>query len=102
MSPAVHGAIALLPSASRSASNQLVLHLRRADYLPPNLTMTIQGSDDLGVADPWIDISGMVTEANDGPNGIVGTASSNFTYTQIHAIGSGLDKKYMRVLVREN
>jgi uncharacterized protein YjbI with pentapeptide repeats len=102
MSPAVHGAIALLPSASRSASNQLVLHLRRADDLPPNLTMTIQGSDDLGVADPWIDISGMVTEANDGPNGIVGTASSNFTYTQIHAIGSGLDKKYMRVLVREN
>jgi hypothetical protein len=102
MRPDTHDASALLPSASRSASNQLVLHLRRADDLPPNLTMIIQGSDDLGVADPWIEISGMVTEANDGPNGIVGTASSNFTYTQINAIGSGLEKNYMRVLVREN
>jgi uncharacterized protein YjbI with pentapeptide repeats len=102
MSPEVHDGFALRPSATVSASNQLVLHLRRADVLPPSLTMTIQGSNDLGVADPWIDISGMVTEANDGPDGVVGTASSNYTYTQINAIGSGLEKKYMRVLVREN
>ena len=102
MRPDTHEGFALRPSATVSASNQLVLHLRRADVLPPNLTMTIQGSDDLGVADSWVDISGMITEASDGPDGVVGTASSNFTYTQIHAIGSGLDKKYMRVLAREN
>ncbi|MEO1835464.1 MAG: hypothetical protein ABGZ49_08215, partial [Akkermansiaceae bacterium] len=102
MRPDTHDGFALRPSATVSASNQLVLHLRRADVLPPNLTMTIQGSDDLGVADSWVDISGMITEASDGPDGVVGTASSNFTYTQIHAIGSGLDKKYMRVLAREN
>ena len=33
---------------------------------------------------------------------IAGTASSNYTYTQVNAIGSGLDKKYMRILVQEN
>ena len=33
---------------------------------------------------------------------IAGTASSNYTYTQLNTIGSGLDKKYMRVRMQEN
>ncbi|MFP6864864.1 MAG: hypothetical protein VCA35_02895, partial [Roseibacillus sp.] len=102
MRPDTHDASALLPTASISGSDQLVLHLRRADSLPPNITLTIEGSDDLGDEDPWVDLTGLVIEASDGPDGIAGTASSNFTYTQTNAIGSGLDKKYMRVLVREN
>ena len=44
---------ALLPTASVSGSDQLVLQLQRADSLPPNITLTIEGSDDLGDEDPW-------------------------------------------------
>ena len=102
MRPDTHDASALLPSASVSGSDQLVLHLRRADSLPPNITFAIEGSDDLGAEDPWVDITALVIAASDGPDGIAGTASSNYTYTQLNAIGSGLDKKYMRVRVREN
>ena len=100
--PDTHDASALQPSASVSGSGQLVLELRRADSLPPDITFTIEGSDDLGEGDPWVDLTGLVLEASDGPDGISGTASSNYTYTQVNAIGSGPDKKYMRVRVQEN
>ncbi|MFP6883697.1 MAG: hypothetical protein VCA40_04650, partial [Roseibacillus sp.] len=102
MRPDTHDASALLPTASVSGSDQLVLQLQRADSLPPNITLTIEGSDDLGDEDPWVDLTGLVMEASDGPDGIAGTASSNYTYTQVNAIGSGLDKKYMRIRVQEN
>ena len=102
VSPEENDAHALLPTATVNAAGQMALSLRRADTLPANISITVEGSKDLGIADPWADISAMVTEANNGPDGVAGTGSSIHTFTQIDAIGSGLEKRFMRVVVREN
>ncbi len=96
---ASNSTLSLLPSLSVNGSDQLVLHFVRADILPANVSIKIEASTDLS---SWTDITGSVTVAHDGPDGLgVGTDASHYTYTNPAPIG-GANANFMRVVIEEN
>lgn len=79
LSPETNDASMLLPQASQNESGQLVLTLTLPDSLPSDITITIEGSEDLS---SWSQLSQGTdyTVSSDAPNAN-GNGTSNVRYT---------------------
>ena len=91
--PTIYNDNLLNLSSHVGTGNRLQLKITLPNTLPDNLSVSIQGSDNLST---WESVSVDTPIDVDNTDG-----TFTRTWTQTHAIGSGNEKRFMRVMLSE-